>query len=172
MFGLLRRVEPSWSGYGETMIGSDDDWWSYWGYTGEGFHDMLPAIISRAVKAGFYVVLLQPGSETPACFATDMAIKRGHQCSNLLVDTLEPQERAQKVRPMVTAAIQRVTERYGGTPNVAIDLLRGDWAAKVLEPAGVQRLHSSQSGGIRAVPPSVIGGVPVTVETAFRDLVR
>ena len=159
------------------MIGGEDDWTSYWGFTGEGFHDMLPAIVSRAIKAGFYVVLLEPGSETPACFATDMAIKRGHQCHALmpspqswhLRDTLEPQDRVQKVRPMVTAAIQRVTERYGGIPNVAIDLLRGDWAAKVLGPAGVQKLHSSQSGGIRAVPPSVIGGVPVTVETAFRD---
>lgn len=152
------------------MIGSADEWFDFWGFTGEGFHDMLPSIVSRAVKAGFYVVLLEPDSETPVCFATDMAIKRGHVCSNLLVDTLEPQERVQKVRPMVTAAIQRVTARYGAVPNVGVDLLRGDWAAKVLGPAGVQRLHSCQSGGIRAVPPSVIGGVPVTVETAFRDL--
>lgn len=154
----------------DEVIGSGEEWYDHWGFTGAEHHDLLPAIVSRAVKAGFYVVLLQPDTEEPCCIATDMAIKRGHQCSNLLPDVLAPQERVQKVRPMVTAAIHRVTERYGGTPNVGIDLLRGDWAAKVLTPAGVQALHDGQSGGIRAVPPSVIGGVPVTVETAFRDL--
>lgn len=154
------------------MIGSDH-WTSYWGFTGAEHHDLLPSIISRAVKAGFYVVLLQPGTTITACTATDMAIKRGHVCRanhyGNEADTLEPQERVQKVRPMVTAAIQRVTERYGGVPNVAIDLMRGDWADMVLGPLGAQQLRDGLRGGILPVPPSVIGGEAVTVETMLRD---
>lgn len=168
------------------MIGSGSEWFDYWGFTGVEHHDLLPSIISRAVKAGFYVVLLQPGTRWPACTATDMALKRGHICVGGLEntpgmrdshepldwDTLEPQERVQKVRPMVTAAVQRVTERYGGTPNVAIDLMRGDWADRVVGPSGAEQIRLGLRGGILPVPPSVIGGAAVTVETMLSDFLR
>lgn len=134
------------------MIGADG-FDSYWGFTGVNHHDMLTNIVKRAVKFGGYtVVLLQPGTTTPACTATDTAIKRGHVCDPY--DVLEPQENPLKISGMVTAAFARVAARYGGdSPNIGIPV------ATLAVPLPVTT--AGVVGGILIVPPSVVDGIVV-----------
>lgn len=147
------------------MIG-DDGFQSYWGFTGSNHHDILVNIVTRAIKFGGYsVVLLQPGTSTPACTATDTAIKRGHLCSGNghvpfghVYDVLSPPENLAKVRPMVTAAVARATARYGGgSLNVAVPLK--------LNELLVLNTSYGVVDGLLVVPPSVVGGEVVRLVT-------
>lgn len=138
----------------------DDGFQSYWGFTGQNHQDILVNIVKRAIKFGGYsVVLLQPGSTTPACTATDTAIRRGHICRGVLppferLDVLEPQENPLKVSGMVTSAIRRAEARYTeGSLNVGI-------LVSTLEHPHPTTSHGVV-GGILIVPPSVVDGIAV-----------
>jgi hypothetical protein len=133
---------------------------SYWGFVGASHHDMLVNIVTRAVKFGGYsVVLLQPDSTTPACFATDTAIKRGHVCEPY--DVLEPPENLAKTRAMVTAAIARASARYGGGSS---SLNLGIPVASLQEPLRAGKTSIGVVGGLLIVPPSIVRGEIVRLE--------
>jgi hypothetical protein len=135
---------------------------SYFGFTGANHQGMLVNIVTRAVKFGGYsVVLLQPDSTTPACFATDTAIKRGHVCQALhpsktfpVYDALEPPENLAKTRAMVTAAIARASARY---PEGSLNLAVVTASLEVPTP----RTTVPVVGGLLPVPPSVVDGIAV-----------
>jgi hypothetical protein len=126
---------------------------SYFGFTGANHQDMLVNIVTRSVKFGGYsVVLLQPDSTTPACIATDTAIKRGHVCDPY--DVLEPPENLAKTRAMVTAAIARASARYPeGSLNLAVVVAALD--------GPTPRTTVPVVGGLLPVPPSVVDGIAV-----------
>jgi hypothetical protein len=150
------------------MIGGDG-FDSFFGFTGANHQDMLVNIVTRAVKFGGYsVVLLQPDSTTPACFATDTAIRRGHICQALhpsktfpVYDALEPPENLAKTRAMVTAAIARASARYGGDSS---SLNLGIPVASLHEPLRAGKTSIGVVGGLLIVPPSIVRGEIVRLE--------
>lgn len=157
------------------MIGGADKLTAYWGHIYPGGYELLVPTIARAVKAGFHVHLIKPGTCEPACTLTDRLAAKPHECWH----PLSPQENAAKIRPMVRAAVERAEERYGAPLNVAVDLHPSGYS-HAPDPSGFATLDGplrawlvpgdGGRGGLQIVPPSVLDGEPVRCwSTCERD---